>query len=135
MAFINWSDDLSTGIKAFDEQHKKLIGLVNDLHSSMTQGKGRDVLNRILADLVNYTKTHFASEEEMMTRHKYMGYLKHKIEHDRLTGQAGELLKKSESGEPVMSVQVMDFLKGWLENHILKTDKQYGPYLNGKAVA
>jgi hemerythrin len=135
MAFVNWSDELSTKVKTFDEQHKKLIGLVNDLYANMSQGKGREVMQKTLSGLVDYTKTHFASEEEMMTRHKYLGYLSHKAEHDRLTKQAADLLQKLQAGEPVMSVHVMRFLKDWLEQHIMKIDKQYGPFLNAKGVA
>ena len=135
MPFIDWTEQLSTKVKTFDDQHKKLFGLVNDLHDNMAQGKGKDVMEKTLAWLVNYTKTHFASEEEMMTRHKYLGYLSHKAEHDELTRQAADLLKKLQAGEPVMSVQVMRFLKDWLEQHIMKVDKQYGPFLNAKGVA
>jgi hemerythrin len=135
MPFVDWSDELSTKVKVFDDQHKKLIGLVNDLYANMAQGKGKEVMQKTLSGLVDYTKTHFASEEEMMTRHKYLGYLSHKAEHDRLTKQAGDLLHKLQAGEPVMSVHVMRFLKDWLEQHIMKIDKQYGPFMNAKGVA
>ena len=135
MSFISWSDELSTKVRVFDDQHKKLIGLVNDLYANMSQGKGKEVMQKTLSGLVDYTKTHFASEEEMMTRHKYLGYLSHKTEHDRLTKQAADLLQKLQAGEPVMSVHVMRFLKDWLEQHIMKIDKQYGPFLNAKGVA
>jgi hemerythrin-like metal-binding protein len=135
MPFINWSDELSTKVKVFDDQHKKLLGLVNDLYANMAQGKGKEVMQKTLSGLVDYTRTHFASEEEMMTRHKYLGYLSHKAEHDRLTKQAADLLQKLQAGEPVMSVHVMRFLKDWLEQHIMKIDKQYGPFLNAKGVA
>ncbi len=135
MPFIDWTEELSTKVRTFDDQHKRLIGLVNDLHESMAQGKGKDVMEKTLLGLVDYTKTHFAAEEEMMTRHKYLAYLSHKAEHDKLTKQATDLLAKLHAGEPVMSVHVMRFLKDWLEQHIMKIDKQYGPFLNAKGVA
>ena len=134
MSFINWTEELSTKVRTFDDQHKKLIGLVNDLHENMAQGKGKDVMEKTLSGLVDYTKTHFAAEEEMMTRHKYLAYSSHRAEHEKLTKQASDLLQKLRAGEPVMSVHVMRFLKDWLEQHIMKADKQYGPFLNAKGV-
>jgi hemerythrin len=135
MPFIDWSDELSTKVRVFDDQHKKLIGLVNDLYANMSQGKGKEVMQKTLSGLVDYTKTHFASEEEMMTRHKYLGYLNHKSEHDKLAKQASDLLAKLQAGEPIMSVPVMRFLKDWLEQHIMKIDKQYGPFMNARGIA
>jgi hemerythrin len=135
MPFIAWTEELSTKVKTFDDQHKKLFGLVNDLHDSMTQGTGKEVMQKTLSGLVDYTKTHFAAEEAVMTRHKYLAYLSHKAEHDRLTKQASDLLAKLQAGEPIMSVHVMRFLKDWLEQHIMKLDKQYAPFMNANGVA
>ncbi|HYA86104.1 MAG TPA: bacteriohemerythrin [Nitrospirota bacterium] len=135
MALITWSNDLSVNIKEFDEEHKKLISMVNDLHSAMGSGKGKEVMGPILVRLVDYTKTHFAAEEQLMRKHEYPGYVSHKSLHDDLTKQVMDLQNKFQEGRMLVTVQVMNFLKDWLSNHIQNTDKKYGPYLNGKGIA
>jgi len=134
MALMTWSDNLSVNIKEIDEQHKKLVGMVNDLHDAMKQGKGNDVTGMVLSGLIQYVATHFAAEEKLMKAHAYPEYLKHKTEHDALTKQAVDLQDQFHGGKPVLTVELMSFLKNWLTNHILGTDKKYSPYLNGKGV-
>ena len=134
MALMAWSDNLSVNVTQIDEQHKKLVGMLNDLHDAMKQGKGSDASGNVLSGLVQYVATHFATEEKLMKEHAYPEYLKHKIEHDALTKQALDLQKQLQEGKPVLTVELMKFLKDWLSNHILGTDKKYGPYLNSKGI-
>lgn len=134
MPFIQWQPDFATGINQIDSQHQKLVGMVNDLYEAMSRGEGKDALGRVLAGLVDYTKSHFATEERLMTQHGYPGYPAHKAEHDKLTAQVLDLEAKLKAGKAVMTVQVATFLKDWLANHILHTDKQYGPFLLGRGV-
>ena len=134
MALITWSDNLSVNIKEIDAEHKKLIDMINELHSAMGSGKGREAMGTILTGLVDYTKTHFAYEEKLFQQHAYPGYLAHKGQHDALTKQVVEVMTKFKSGQSVVTVEVMNFLKDWLSNHIQTTDKKYGPFLNSKGV-
>ena len=68
------------GVPSLDEQHKNLISLVNKLNDAMKSGRGKDVLGDILAKLVNYTKTHFAAEEQLMRMHSYPDLASHQVE-------------------------------------------------------
>lgn len=135
MPLITWSDALSVNVREFDEQHKKLIAIVNELHSAMGSGKGKDVMGGILDRLLDYTKSHFSNEEYQMQRHGYAGYVAHKARHDALTRQVAEFAVKFKEGKAVVTVEVMNFLKDWLATHIQETDRQYGPFLNGKGVS
>jgi hemerythrin len=134
MALITWNDTLSVNIKEIDEQHKKLIAMVNELHSAMGSGKGKEAMGSILGGLVDYTKGHFSAEELIMLKHQYPGYLKHKADHDALTKQVLDFQGKYTEGKTLVTVEIMNFLKDWLTNHIQNTDKKYGPFLNGKGV-
>jgi len=134
MALITWNDGYSVKVKQFDEQHKKLIDLVNDLHDAMKVGKGKEALEKILAALIQYTGTHFASEERLMKLHNYPGYEEHKKEHNLLVMQVIDVQRKFHEGGAVLSQSVMTFLKEWLQKHIQGTDKNYAPFLNGKGI-
>lgn len=135
MPLIVWSKNLSVDVKDVDEQHKKLFAIVNELHDAMTVGKGKEVLGKLLAELIDYTVYHFKTEEDLFKKYGYGEYLAHKSEHDKLAAQASEIKKKFDSGEMIISIEVMSFLKDWLNNHILRSDKKYTPFLNSKGVS
>jgi hemerythrin len=134
MALITWNEGFSVKVKQFDDQHKKLIDMVNELHDAMKIGKGKDVLEKILAGLIQYTNTHFANEERLMKLHDYPDYEQHKKEHNLLTLQVKDVQKKYSEGSALLSQSVMTFLKEWLQNHIQGTDKNYAPFLNSKGI-
>lgn len=134
MALMEWNNNFSVNIKEIDDQHKKLFTMVNELHDAMKAGKGSDVTGKVLVGLVQYVASHFALEEKFMKEHSYPDYPKHKSEHDALTKQALDLQNQFKAGKPVLTVELLKFLREWLTNHILVTDKKYAPYLNSKGI-
>ena len=129
MALINWSNMLSTGVAEQDNQHKKLIDLINSLNDAMQAGHAADVQGKVLAELVKYTVSHFDYEEKLMAQHKYEDTPAHKAEHAKFVQTAGDLKKKFDSGSAVITNDIMNFLREWLTNHIMKTDKKLGQAL------
>jgi hemerythrin len=135
MPLMEWNTSLSTGITVFDNDHKKLVALVNELYDAVSAGKGKDAMGKILDALIDYTKTHFAREEQYLTQHGYPDLAAHKKEHVGLTDQVLEVQRKYKAGSTsTLSLEVLNFLKNWLIKHIQGTDKRYGPFLNGKGV-
>ena len=134
MPLITWNDELSVNIKEIDEQHKKWISMLNDLHEAMRIGKGSEKLDDIFDGLVEYTKVHFATEEELLRSNGYPFYSGHKKIHDDMINEVELLQLRHKSGEVALSIDVMNFLKNWLSEHIMMTDKNYGPYLNSKGI-
>jgi len=132
MALIDWSDEFSVKIQSIDKQHSKLIVLINDLHSAMKLGKGKEAVEVVIRDLISYTKVHFSHEEEMMQKYSYPGFSKHKSIHDDLVKQVLDIEKNFKEGKTVISQEVLNFLKKWLVDHILATDKQYSSFLTAK---
>ncbi len=134
MAFLIWGDQYKVNIAEVDTQHKRLFDMVNEMHEAMKSGKAEAVLGKILDGLLQYCATHFATEERLMTTHGYPDYISHKRIHDKLTEEVKELQRRHQSGEPVLSFEVMEFLRKWLQSHILGADKMFGPYLKSKGV-
>ena len=135
MPLMEWTEKLSVGVGQFDQEHQKLVGMVNDLFDAVQSGKGKDRLGPILDGLLSYTKTHFANEERYMQQHDFPSFKAHKAEHDALAKQVLEVQAKFKAGATAaLSMEVMNFLKNWLVKHILGTDKGYGPFLNGKGI-
>jgi hemerythrin len=129
MPLIQWCNELSVGISSIDEQHKKLINLINILDSSFVEGKANDVLADIFDELTTYTIKHFGYEEELFAQYDYAEYKTHKDEHEELIKQVLKLQKKNIDGDFLISLEVLVFLKNWLLNHIMKTDKAYASFL------
>jgi methyl-accepting chemotaxis protein len=129
-AFITWSEEYSVKVPDIDEQHKKLIGLINDLNEAVASGKGRDVVGPVLQSLVDYTVTHFTYEEELLQSVNYPELEKHKPIHKTFVGKMLEFQKDAESGTAMAGTKITLFLKDWLVGHIMNTDKKYGSWVN-----
>ncbi|HUI31201.1 MAG TPA: bacteriohemerythrin [Candidatus Acidoferrales bacterium] len=118
MALMKWRERFAVNIKEIDEQHRKW----------------RDMLENILGGLVEYTRVHFATEERLIQQSWYPFFEGHKKIHDDMIGEVELLELRHKSGETSLSIYVMNFLKNWLADHIMGTDKNYGPYLNSKGI-
>jgi hemerythrin len=134
MALIVWGPQLSVKVKEIDDQHRKLVSLVNNLHDAMKEGRGKDIMKKTLAELADYTIYHFSTEEKLFQKYAYPKYPDQKREHDKLTAQVLDLKKKVDSGASVVTMEVMNFLKDWLSSHIMGADMKGGEYLNSKGV-
>lgn len=134
MAFFGWKDEYSVGIKKFDDQHKRIVGYLNELYEAMNKGKGKEALGEVLKGLLEYTRTHFLAEESLMKMYNYPGYEEHRAKHEKMTLHVIGLVKKYESGEITSPIQITNFLKDWLGKHIMGTDNAYGPFLKSKGV-
>lgn len=134
MALVDWKEVYVVNVREVDAQHKKLVELINELHEAMKIGKAREALSKVLNDLVDYTVYHFATEEKYFDTYEYPESEIHKNQHCELVEQVAAIQKKYESGEKVLTIDVMNFLRDWLHDHIVGSDKKFGPFLNSKGV-
>lgn len=129
MDLFVWETWYNTGIEEVDTQHRQLVYYLNSLYRGMKSGKGFDVMNEILNGLTKYTVIHFHTEEELMKKYKYPDIEKHKNEHIRLIEEVKAFKCDFEIKKRTLSFDVAEYLKSWLKNHILGTDKQMGKFL------
>lgn len=127
---IKWTEKLSVNVKSIDEQHKKLIDLINQLHSAMSEGKGKQIIENVLEEMLKYTEYHFNYEEGLLKQTNYPEYEPHKKQHIHYVEKIKEFLKRYEENDPTLTVDVFFFLDSWLEEHIMNTDKKYSKHLN-----
>jgi hemerythrin len=135
MPLLSWSDKYSVGIPEFDNQHKRLIDLINSLHEAMSTGRGNAVLDKVLADLITYTQTHFAAEERFMQSHQFGEFAAHKVEHEKLTKRVLDFQQQFRAGKLALSISLMRFLETWLTSHIMDSDRKYGVCLESLLTA
>jgi hemerythrin len=135
MPLMEWNDKMSVGVETFDSEHKKLVSMLNALFDAVQAGKGKDVLGKTLDGLIDYTKSHFAREEQYMLKCGYPDLATHKKEHEDLAKQVLDVQKKYHGGSTAtLSMEVMNFLKNWLIKHIQGTDKKYTPFMLAKGI-
>lgn len=131
---FEWTTDFATGIPRFDEQHKVLFNMVNELADAMQQKRSKEVIGRVLKGLADYTVNHFSDEEKCFSQTAYPDEQQHKEHHKKLVAQVVELIGKFDSGQAVLGQEVINFLKDWLVNHIQGVDKKYGPHLSKNGI-
>ncbi|MEJ5286559.1 MAG: hypothetical protein CH6_2009 [Candidatus Kapaibacterium sp.] len=134
MAFIDWNDTYSVGVTHIDNQHKQLVRIINELHDAMGAGKGKEVMGKVLFELIQYVNTHFKTEEEYMVKFGYSDYDSHRYEHEKLTDEVKRFHEDFKSGNAIVTIQIMNFLRNWLLDHILVKDKKFGKFLNEKGL-
>lgn len=134
MALLEWSQEYSVNVRQMDEQHKNLVGMINELDESISNGTVNEAVKPVLDELLDYTAYHFISEEKLLEMYGYPRLRQQKQEHEALTWRVLDLRSRYEAGEGVGPMEVLDFLTEWLKNHLIASDKDYGAYLNSKGV-
>ena len=131
---FEWKSEYAVGIGSIDAQHQNLFAIARELYAAMSAGQGKAALARILDRLVQYTAVHFAHEERLLRLNDYPDFAVHKAQHDGLTQRVLKFQADFEAGLVSMTVQLLQFLKDWLENHIKVSDFAYAPCLKQQAV-
>jgi hemerythrin len=134
MPLMTWESQYSVKVQKFDHDHKHLFNMVNDLNEAMRAGKGKAVLGNVLAGLASYAQGHFAAEEAAMRRTNFPDFVAHQQEHRELTDKVQEFIGEYQKGNVLVSIDLLMFLRDWLQKHILVTDRKYGAHLNANGV-
>ena len=132
---IEWEDSLMVHIPLIDAQHQQLVKLINQLHRSMKKGKSRAIVGETLQGMIEYTTMHFKTEEELMESCEYPRFKEHQAIHEKLVEKVLDYQQRFQNNESFIAMDVMEFLKDWLINHIKGTDSEYAPHLRERLPA
>jgi hemerythrin len=134
MPFLDWSSTFSVGVDAFDNEHKRLLALMNKLYDSILDGSASDGATREIVDeVIAYSNYHFSHEERVLEFLKFPDLMQHRHQHELLRTQVVAFKHKLDRGGGI-SVELSKFLIGWVLEHILKDDMQYRDFLKSKDV-
>ncbi len=122
---FNWDEEYSVGIQSIDNQHKEIFKLLNKLLEAMKQGLASNVTMEIIVDLEKYAVIHFQKEEFFFHRFNFSGTEAHVAEHLAFIQKVAALKADLKSGKIIMTFELLNFLKEWINHHILKVDKEY----------
>lgn len=133
---LNWDDELhNIGIGSLDNQHRKIVKLVNQIADTIAQGPVSGALDPLVEELLRTTQTHFVFEEALMEKHGYPNLSGHIAEHRELLRQLGNLQEDIVGSKRERAGLISAFLCDWTEIHILKSDKVLGDFLVEKGLS
>ena len=129
MPKIEWSSKLSVNISVFDDDHQKLVDLLNKLYEAIVMGQVDSVVPMVLLELVDYTKVHFKKEEAAFEKYGYPSFEEHKKVHDDFVKYLDDFVEQYKSGTASVGIPVFNMLFAWVQDHIMKADKAYTEFL------
>lgn len=134
MPVLKWKDEYSVGVVQIDGEHQNLLEMINYAYDSVVEGREKDVLVDIVADMKAYAAEHFTSEEGLMRQYNYPKRKEHKALHDDFIIKAATTDKKISMGQDANPTEIFKFLADWLRDHILGVDKEFASYLHERGV-
>lgn len=121
-----WNENFATGLSLIDEQHKRLVDLINQVATHIVQQSDRTMLSGIFDELAEYTDYHFTTEENIW--HSYFSddewVAEHEKTHAAFVAALHEIRDKEKDNQPRGPEEILAFLTHWLAFHILENDKR-----------
>lgn len=131
---IVFTKNLEIGIKEIDDQHKELFKRVNDLFEACNKKMGKEEIGSTLNFLCSYVHKHFSDEQKYQLKYNYPEYAQHLKIHNAFLKEVDEMKKEfDENGATIgFIIKFNQKVVDWLINHIGKTDKQFGNFVNAQ---
>lgn len=127
---FNWDKNFSVGNDEMDNQHKKLIEIINELFIHFNNGNAQEIILQILDKMVNYSILHLTSEEKYLKEIDYPYIEEHKLMHNSYKQQIILFRNKIRSDNDEVHYELFNYLKDWWTNHILEEDMKYFDFMS-----
>ena len=128
MPIIKWRNSYSVGVEKFDDEHKVLLRLINEMLLVMQDHQTVNHLSVTINKLIQYSQEYFGNEEKAMAEINYPKLDEHKAIHAELLNEVTAYKKRIDNRDEKAIQGLYHFLRGWLITHIVKEDKQYEPF-------
>lgn len=126
---IEFSEKYLTGVRQIDREHRKLFAIAGQVQSALAAIDPETAVRAAIGELIEYTRTHFASEESLMESYRYPELDSHRQLHADLLGHVQDMELRLDVGDPSTAIDLSRFLAEWLINHIQGIDKRFGAFV------
>lgn len=133
--FAVWKDEYSVGIQSLDDDHRKLLHLINNLQTAVRYQTGEIFEKEALTEVVAYTKYHFEREEKMMKEIDYENFEAHKKTHETMIEKTNSFVQEYDKRGHEVIEEVALYLKNWLLGHINGTDQEYSTLMKQRGLS
>ena len=106
MTLFLWKKSYEIDVPEIDVQHRRLVGLINELSDAMMQQEGYRTVSHVIDELIEYVVLHFSKEERLMREHDYLGLDDHHQIHLDLTGKVHEFKRQLDHDSQKVSAKV-----------------------------
>jgi len=134
VTLLTWNHAGSVGVRAMDDQHGILMDAINALRLALVRGAGREKISELLDELIEFTRMHFWSEEQLMEQTGYAGLEEHRTQHHLLLANVLQGAHRLQYGEGVQLRPMLCSLHHGFLNHIETMDQEYAPWLQEHGV-
>ena len=134
MSLLDWKYEYSVGVKSIDEQHKKILELINELIESIRDSREDYIINDVLNDLLEYANYHFSLEEKLLHKFSYSNEHDHETKHREFTDKIKSLKIEENVHVGNIPIETLDYLENWFCNHELRDDSMYYEYFKSKGL-
>jgi len=128
MRHFRWSEENEVFLAQIDLEHRDLFRIADALQQAVAR-KAAAVVNQDLHALMAHAEEHFSHEEWLMQSVKYSAYGWHMQQHNTARRRLKLFAPLVESGESEAAELLLDFLEGWLRDHISLTDRMMAAYV------
>jgi len=122
---LEWKEEYSLGLQEIDNQHIKLIELINRLYDAFIKRQQSDEVIKVIVELSEYIDVHFSTEEVYFKRFNYAETTEHIKEHHFFIEKVKEFQTQVKENKGRYVFNIINFLQDWLVNHVTVTDKKY----------
>jgi hemerythrin len=128
MEHITWTNDFSVGVATIDEQHRRLIEMINRLVKESQATTQSETVSDLLTEMTKYAQEHFATEEDLMQQYNYPDLEEHVDQHRAFKKTTANLCRATMCDFETVPETMLRYLCDWLKKHILETDMAYKPF-------
>jgi hemerythrin len=132
---ISWRNRYSVNVEDIDNQHKAIFDLINKYYNHILEGSSNKETGYVLDELIHSLTEHFSFEEELMRLYAYPGLYSHKHLHDYFISELNRMKTDLEKYFGPVSLNSGNFIRKWIVNHILRSDKSYSTFLRLRGIS
>jgi hemerythrin len=134
METIHWKNEFSVGVTEMDNQHKKLLAMINRLIEEQHSLTDPKTIAELLTGMTDDARVHFRAEEYLMAEYGYDRKNEQEIQHQAFIDKTISFYSATDIGPNILSTALLDYLGTWLVGHILKEDMRYKEFFRSKGL-
>ena len=131
---IKWTDEFSVGVARMDEQHRRLIRMINRLLQKPEATTQSESISDLLTEMTGYASEHFRAEEELMSEYGYPRLEDQRLQHKEFRRKTVDFCSATTIGASSVPNTMLTYLREWLVHHILREDMEYKSFFQDKGL-
>ncbi|HWR03399.1 MAG TPA: bacteriohemerythrin [Humidesulfovibrio sp.] len=132
---LAWQEEYGIGIAVIDKEHRELFHQAKTLYHGLFGVEPAASPGKLFPALLNITREHFATEEELMRAHGYPALKPHTEHHRQILAALRDFASDYEAWKTASRKEIGIFIKNWVMTHILTEDRKLGTFLKSAGVS